>query len=66
MIETIVFAFGIGLGICTVIVIQKVYDWVDNLASRVERLKWELGHYSQERELWCEFHDWKRMQKGKE
>jgi hypothetical protein len=66
MIETIVFVIGCLLGVFTVIVIQKTYDWIDGLASRVERLKFELGHYNRERELWGEFHDWKRTTKGKE
>ena len=67
MTETIVFAFGIGLGICTVIAIQKIYDWISGLERKVTNLKHELSFYTMQRELWHEFQDWVRMnKKGKQ
>jgi len=66
IIETIVFVIGCVLGVFTVIAIQKVYDWIDKLSTRVKSLRREHAIVHEDIELWYEFNDWKRMQKGKE
>lgn len=66
MIETIVFVIGGVLGVFTVIAIQKVYEWIDSLVTRVRSLRIEHERVQEDLKLWYEFNDWKRMQKGKE
>ena len=63
MIETIVFVIGCVLGVCTVIAIQKIYDWIEGLQSKVTNLRNELSFFRMQREQWYEFQDWVRMNK---
>lgn len=66
MLETIISVVSFILGVLIVFAVQKLYEWIVDLSKRVERLKWELGHYTTEQKLWNEFHEWKRTQKGKQ
>lgn len=63
MIETTVFVIGCVLGVFTVIVIQKLYNWIEGLSRRVKSLRWELEKLSMIKEDWTEFQFWKREQK---
>jgi hypothetical protein len=67
MIETFIFVIGVVLGVCVVLSIQWVYNWITSLSNRVQQLRYEAQRYTADTELWYEFHDWKRMnQKQKE
>lgn len=66
MRELLFFLCGIVIGVGGLYALQCLYDWINSLRDRVERLRFELGHYSMQRELWTEFQFWKREQKGKE
>lgn len=66
MRELLLFLCGIAVGVVGFYAIQCLYNWIESLRSKVERLRFELGHYQMQRELWTEFQFWKREQKGKE
>lgn len=62
MIELAFFA-GILLGVGGLFAIQSLYKWIADMNRKVHDVKNQLSFYTMERELWAEFHDWKRMDK---
>lgn len=66
MRDILIFGLGIIIGAGGLYALFALYRWIDSLSRRVESLKWELSRYSIEREMWHEFHDWKRMKEGKQ
>ena len=65
MRDILIFGLGLIIGAGGLYALFALHRWVNNLASRVERLRFELNHYSTERELWNEFRFWKQ-EKGKQ
>jgi hypothetical protein len=63
MRDILIFGLGVIVGAGGLYALFALYQWIGSLSRRVERLRWELSHYNQEKELWGEFHDWKRMPK---
>lgn len=67
MIELIVsFVVGIIVGAGGLYALQYLYEWMDSLAYRVRNLRMTHARFTEDVNLWYEFNDWKRMQKGKE
>ena len=65
MIETVIFVIGVVLGVCAVLAIQWVYNWIDKTYNQVQSLKWELERQHRISENWTEFLFWKNEQQSK-
>jgi hypothetical protein len=54
---------GITIGVGSVLAIQAVYNWIAEMRKQVDRIKWDLEHYSRQREDWVEFNFWRNEKK---
>ncbi len=54
------FFIGLLVGIAAYFSIQWVYNWVDSLADRARKLRFEIEHYRLTQEQWTEFQVWKQ------
>lgn len=65
MIEVFLFVLGCVIGVCVVLVIQWVYNWIEKTYNQVQSLKWELDRCYRIKDQWTEFLYWKNEQKEK-
>jgi hypothetical protein len=66
MIETTIFVIGVIVGVCVVLGIQWVYNWIASMCRQVESVKWDLERLTRQREDWTEFMFWKNNHQSKE
>jgi hypothetical protein len=65
--ETVLYIFsGIAIGVGGVLAIQALYNWIAGMHKQVERIKWDLEHYSRQREDWVEFNFWRNEKRTNE
>jgi hypothetical protein len=54
------FFIGLLAGMVGYFSIQLIYNWVDSLADRARKLRFEIEHYRLTQEQWSEFQVWKQ------
>jgi len=54
------FFIGLVVGVLGYFSIQWIYNWVDGLADRARKLRFEIEHYRLTKEQWTEFQVWKQ------
>lgn len=60
------FFVGIVVGVCAVLAIQAVYDWIADMRRQAESVRWDLERLTRQREDWTEFMFWKNNHQSKE
>lgn len=64
--EIILYIFiGIAIGVGGVLATQALYNWIAGMRKQVDRIRWDLEHYSRQREDWIEFNFWRNEKKSK-